>query len=214
MTTEFQGRESKLNQRGAGVQSVIRQDQYANLLVSQSLPKYTDLALNNKLFAAATGNGTFIAPAIAPLTTNAGHLLYNSSANKILIILRVWANLESGTRAIGSSLWGAVTTTAEASAPAKATSSTIGGIGHNASSVAVYDNAVTLDAAPVWFLLAARDTLADANESSGILTADLDGMVIVPPTLCFAVAVRDSAAGTTPLYNVGFIWAELTLDQA
>ena len=68
MTT---GRQSFMQQVAAGVESLLRHDQYANLLVSQSLPKYADLALSNKLFVASTAAGTNIAPAIAPLTTSA-----------------------------------------------------------------------------------------------------------------------------------------------
>ena len=213
MSGEFQGRQSFMNQVGAGVQSLIRQDQYANIVVSQSLPKYADLALSNKLFIAAQAT-TSIAPATAPLTTSAQHLLYNSSSTKRLVVIRAWVALESGTRAIGSSLWGCITQAAEATAPAAATGVVSKGLGHTATAAGLYDTAVTLDATEAWFMLAAKDTLADANESSGMLVADLDGLVVVPPLRSFGMSVRDSAAGTTPLYSGGFIWAELALDAA
>ena len=57
-----------MNRRGANVQSQFRQDEFANLIVSQGLPKYADLAINAKLYTANTLTGTATAPAIAPLT--------------------------------------------------------------------------------------------------------------------------------------------------
>src|SRR3990167_2372150 len=99
MSGEFQGRESTMNQVGQGVQSLIRQDQYANIVVSQGLPPWADLALNRKIFIASSAAGTKLAPIIAPPTTAATWLLFNpADSGKILLIKRVWMVLESGTR--------------------------------------------------------------------------------------------------------------------
>ena len=46
-----------MNSRGKSVQNQIRQDEYANITVSQSLPPYVDLVTNNKVFTANTGTG-------------------------------------------------------------------------------------------------------------------------------------------------------------
>ena len=215
MSGEFQGRESKMSKVGAGVQSLIRQDQYANILTSQGLPPMADLAVNRKLFIASSAAGTNLAPVIVPLTTAAKWLLFNpTDSGKMVIPLLMWAVLESGTRAIGSSLWACVTQAAEATAPTAYASSLNKGLGHVATPSTIFAGGVTLDASEVWACLAGRDTLADANESS-IMTADLSaGLFTVPAGRSFAMSMRDSAAGTTPLYGGGFIYAEFALDRS
>lgn len=205
---------SGLERRSLGVRGDLLADQYGNLNVVQMFPPLTQLALAGKMFVASTTGGTYIAPAIAPLTTNAQHVLYNgSTGNVYLLLLACGVVLESGTRAIGSSLFGAVTTAAEGTAPTKYASSTAGTVGgHTNTAVGVYDAGVTLDATPAWFPIAVEDKLADANESSGILADLYHRGIIVPPGLCFAMSIRDSAAGTTPLYNGHFVWAEISLE--
>lgn len=215
MAGEFQGRERTMQQVGQGVESLIRQDQYGNIVVSQSLPPLADLVLNNKCFVASSAAGTNLAPIIAPPTTAATWLLYNPTASgKTVLVLRAWMVLESGTRAIGSSMWGAVTNSAEATAPTAYTSSRNTGWGHAGTPTSIFAGAVTLDATHTWACLAAVNTLADANESSAIVADLPSGIVVVPAGRSFAIAMHDSAAGTTPLYGGGFIYAELPLRYA
>lgn len=215
MAGEFQGREGTMQQVGQGVQSLIRQDQYANLAVSQSLPPWTDLALNNKLYVASSAAGTNLAPLNAPLTTAARWLLYNpADSGKVLIVKRCWVVLESGTRSIGSSLWGCITQAAEATAPTTYASSIKKGLGHTGTASGIFAGNVTLDATEAWACLVGRDVLADANESSALVYEDGDGWIIVPENRSFAISLRDAGAGTTPLYGGGFVWAELPLRQA
>jgi hypothetical protein len=215
MSDAFDIRQETLARRSLGARGDLICDQYGNLKVSMPLPPMVELALAGKTFTANTKTGTFIAPATAPLTTNAQHVLYNSSSGSVYLILMsaaIW--LESGTRAIGSSVFGAVTTAAESTAPSAYTNSANGAFGgHSNSGVGVYDAGVTLDAAPVWFALAANDTLADANESSGIVVDLFSRGIIVPPGLLFAMSIRNSGAGTTPLFGASFTWAELALDN-
>ena len=208
---EFQGRERTMQVVGRSVQSLIRQDQFANITVSQSLPKYTDLALNNLLYTAFTATGTYAAPAIAPLTTNAQHCLYNpAGSGKLIVPLSCWTMLESGTPAIRGSLWGAVTASAESTTMTAYSNSTKAGLGHTGTAVGIYDAVVTLDATPQWFQLAAETRLAADVESAGIQVDDLKGLIVVPEDRAFCISLRDSDTGSTPLYNGGFIWAELT----
>ena len=208
---EFQGRERTMQVVGRSVQSLIRQDQFANITVSQSLPQYTDLALNNLLYTAFSATGTYIAPAIAPLTTNAQHMVYNpAGSGKLIVPLACWMMIESGTPAIGGSIWSAITSSAEGTTPTAYTNSTKAGLGHTGTAVGIYDSDVTLDATPQWFMLAAETRLAADVESAGIYVGDMKGLFVVPEDRAFCMSRRDSAAGSTPLYQGGFIWAELT----
>lgn len=214
MSSQFDIYSGAMARRALGVRGDIIGNQYGQLLVAQGMPDNVELALAGKMFTANTLTGTAIAPAVAPLTTNAQHVLYNSNANKrYLILLAAWITVESGTRAIGSSLYGGVTLATEATAPTAYTNSANGAVGgHNGTAEGVYDASVTLDTAPVWFVIAAEDKLADASESSSIYVDLSKRGIIVPPTLSFAMSIRDSDTGTTPLYSAGFVWAEVDFD--
>ena len=69
-------------------------------------------------------------------------------------------------------------------------------------------DAVTLADTPVW------NTLGSYEGNSGLLgaaiVADVGGMFIVPPKFALGIDIVGSA-GTTPLFFVNVIWAELEL---
>ncbi len=209
MTGEFQGKQSHYNQVGMNVQSLIRQDQAGNQIVSQSWPPHTDLAISRKIFTANALTGTHAAPAVAPLTTNAQHILFNSGSAKLIIPLLAWVVLESGTRALGTSVWVAVSAAEESTAPTEYTNSsgTIS-VGGGASGDGLYDNVITLGTAPGWVCYFSEATTAAVHESWAQVLR-FRGEFVVQPKHNFVMSIRDSAAGTTPLYSAGFMWAEV-----
>lgn len=210
MSGEFQGREGKMNKVGAGVQSLIRQDQYANLMVTQGLPPLVDLAINRKLVAASSAGGTAKAPVAAMPTTAAAWALYNpASSNKLLIVLRAFSWLVSGTTGLGGAQMVCKTNVAQAAALTAYASSVKQELMSGYSSVGIFAGGATLAETPAWIVSQARNTLATDALGSGF-SQDFNGEFVIEEGCCFGLTVMDEA-GTTPLFGGGFIWAEVDL---
>jgi hypothetical protein len=193
----------------------VGMDEFGNLRMDQYLPRYAQLAKQRRIFAANTGAGTAVAPVAAPPTTTATWGLFNGEdpGGKSYALLMVTATSISGTLGLGMSLLGtvavaAVTGTKPTAYASSHFSSLSGGVG--GGSKAVFAAAVTMVGTPAWVTLASRDQASAVSVGSG-LVANLEGMLIVPPQFVGAATVL-APLGTTALFSVGFVWAEVELD--
>lgn len=199
---------------GTGVVSMPRQDQYQNLMVSQGLPPYAELNINNKLFYGSTGTSAGIAPVADVPTTVSGATLFNPSTTLSLMIMQFAAYLDDGERTIGNSLWAGVSLAEESTAPTEITGLVTGGLGHAGTPVGLLDNTITLGTAIPWVCVAASKPLADGSDGAGVVVNDMAGYFIVPPKGNFVLQTWNEGAGTAPLYGYSLIWAELVLTRA
>lgn len=201
-----------MNRRAANVQSQLRQDEYANLIVSQGLPKYTDLVLNGKMYSGSSAAGTARAPVAALPTTAAAFGVYNGSSGSIhLIMIKAYTWLVAGTKGLGSAFAVAVDTAAQGTALTLYSGALVKNMGPtNGTAAGIFVGGATMDNTPGWAIVAAGDTLATNSIGPGF-AVDLDGLYIVPPGGVFAMSVIDEA-GSVPLYGMGCVWAEVNLD--
>lgn len=188
--------------------------EFGNVRVDKYLPDYAQVAKQRRVFAAWTGAGTAIAPVTAPPTTAATWALFNGEdpGGKCYALLSASAFSVSGTLGLGMSLLGtvalaAVTGTKPTTYASSALTSLTGGGGQTK---AIFAQAITMVGTPAWAVLASRDQASAVSVGSG-LVADLRGMLIIPPQYVGALTVL-APVGTSALFGVGFVWAEVELD--
>jgi hypothetical protein len=187
-------------------------DQYKHLLISQgALPSRTEAARARKLYGANTGAGTAKAPVAAPPTTAAAWALYNGYGDPYhLVVFDLYATSISGTLGLGMSLIAGLPGTKQAAAETAYASSVHEALTPGSPSPqAVFAGAVTLESAPVWTTVAARDQVSAISVGSG-LVANVDGMFIVPPGYALGLSVL-APAGTTALFQGGFVYGVFAL---
>ncbi len=183
------------------------------LLVAQWLPKYARLAAAGVVFSADTTGGTAAIPVTSPPTTSPQWAIYNanSSGGKSLVLLRVFAVLESGTAGLGCCIYVASAIGAQTIVSANASGCVISCTdGTNKIPMAfVSSNPTLINGTPSWQCVAAYDQIASDGVGEGI-TADVDGAFIAPPggSLCMEVVAE---TGSTAKYDVGFLFAEIQL---
>lgn len=176
---------------------------------------YAQLAKARRIYCATTGAGTAIAPVTAMPTTTATWALFNGedAGGKSYALLSAFCYSVSGTLGLGMSLLGAVATAAvTGTKPTSYASSAFSSLSGGAAgaSKGIFASAVTMVGTPAWAVLAARDQVSAISVGSG-LTADVRGMLLIPPQYVGALTVL-APAGTVALFGVGFVWAELELD--
>ena len=210
---EQEGRVDLIGKWDPGTTQPLRMSQSRGLLVEQSLPKYTEIAYNRRIFAANTGAGTAKAPVATIPTTTATWALYNGySDGTHLVVLKMTCHSVSGTLGLGMSLLGGLCPGAQASAASTYSNSVkhpVSGSGH--ASEAIFANAVTLATAPVWITLASGDQVASVSVGSGLI-ANVEGLFVVPPRFALGLVVL-APTGTSALFNGGFVWAEIKLAE-
>ncbi len=188
-----------------------RMSQSRALMVEQSLPRLTDLALHKKIYAANTGAGTALAPVATMPTTAAAWGLYNGyQDNTHLVILRMTCHSVSGTLGLGMALLGCHAAR-QTTASATYTNSIKQNISGNGKvSAAIFAGGVTLDEAPVWITLASGDQVSAISVGSGY-SVDVEGLFVIPPGHLCGLTVL-APVGSTALFNAGFVWAEVKLE--
>lgn len=162
---------------------------------------------------------TGIAPVAALPTTAAQWLLYNTDANKSVVLDWLGVLLVSGTAAAGQVLLAG--SVAQGSLPATVPSANVTGVkpipsnsGANKSpSSLVIVSGQTLAAAPFngWRSIASNGSANTAVLSVAAENRDLRGKLIIPPKEGLALVVL-SGAGTTPLFAPQGSWTEIELD--
>lgn len=189
-------------------------DIFGNLLISQALPEYALLAASGRLFTMNTLAGTAKAPVVAPPTTSPEWMIYNASANEVLVVLEAATFLKSGTLGLGASL-----VMASAVGPQTAVTANYAGTvvtccdgSQKVPSVFLADNPTLVNATPAWHVVAAtqHNSLATDSVGDGLL-ANVAGKFVAPPRGGVAVELIGET-GTTALFAVSFLFAMLPMD--
>ena len=183
--------------------------QHRSQFVSQVEPEYMELARAGKLYSCENGTAVGLANVAAIPTTTASYALYNGSASKHLVVLRIATSCEVITAPVTFMLIAGISPLPQASAETEYASSLSKAMLPRSPAPEGYlTDAVTLADTPVW------NTLGSYEGNSGLLgaaiVADVKGMFIVPPSFALGIDIVGSA-GTTPLFFVNVIWAELEL---
>ena len=196
---------------GVGTERTVNLDEQGALLVSQLGLKYGALARNNRIFGATFGTGTAIAPVQAVPTTAAAWSVYNGEPDggRDLYIIQAAAHSVSGTLGLGLALLGCVSLARQTTVPTDYASSIKSSLcGGAFDSKALFDQDHTITGGtPAWMTLAARSQVSAVEVGSG-LVAPVDGFMKVPPGHIAGFTVL-APVGTTALFGVSAIWAEL-----
>ena len=192
----------------------VRLTSQGSLAVAQVEPEYAELARGGRIFAAVTGvSSTFKAPVVAIPSTTATWAVWNGEPDggASYLILQASAFLASGTAGVGGSLIAAVSLIRHAAQTAYANSILQSLSGGNKDTKAVLANAVTIAGTqPPWIQIAAADWAASTTIGVG-LVAPVKGLFLVQPGGLFCLDVL-SGVGTTALYGVSVVWAEVEVD--
>lgn len=213
---KIEGLVSRFTRRPNDTYRGVRLTGLGSQAIAVTEPSYVELNRANKIFGAVVGNGaTFKAPVTAVPTTTATWAIWNGEPDggKSYVILQAGFFLASGTAAVGASLIAAVSNIRHATQSAYASTVIHSMGGGGKTTKAVLANAVTIAGTqPPWVQLAADGSLtAAATIGQGLVARDLGGLYLVRPGGVFALDVL-SGTGTTALYGVSVIWAELELD--
>ena len=188
----------------------LRLTQQQSLCVDQVSPQWMELARAGVLYGANTGAATGLVNIAAIPTTAAKWGLYNGSSSKQLVVLKIAAVCTTITAPVTFALIAGLPATAQASAETKYATSLALPINTGQPAAQGYlTDAVTLAATPLWQTIAAYE--GDSGLLGAAAIAWVDGMYIVPPRFCLGFDVVGSA-GTTPLFDVDIVWAELDMD--
>jgi hypothetical protein len=209
--SEFQARSNPFAAVPRGLWVAPSAGSHGGLDVEPILPQYLRLATARRLFVAGTGAGTAVAPVAAMPTTAAAWALYNSHATRHLVPLKIACYSVSGTLGLGMTLLVANSTAAQGAALTKYTNSTISGVTPGSIAVpgGIFASGATLAGAPSWLPLASRDQASAVSVGSG-LVADCEGIFAIPPLYAMGVQVL-APLGTTALFGVSILWAEVDL---
>ncbi len=210
-TTIIKGTVSGLEKFPNGSEPGIPISQHRGLFTSQLEPKYIELARAKWLYEANNGSAVGLADVETIPTTLATYGLYNSNAIKSLVVLKISVTTTTITAALGFALIAGLSPTAQASAETKYSGSLALGITPGSPAPGGYlTDAMTMTGTPLWITLGSNN--AGVLLGSGI-TAWVDGIFTVPPKFGLGIDILGSA-GSTPLYDVDILWAELDLGQA
>lgn len=181
---------------------------FRSQFISQIEPKYAELARARVLYAANNGSAAGLGDVEAIPTTTATYALYNNSDTKHLVVLKIGAIVTDVTSALGWGLIAGLSPTAQASAETKYANSLALAITPGSPDPGGYlTDAVTLAGTPLWMTLGSSNgTLLGTS-----ITAWVDGLFIVPPKFALGIDIVGSV-GSTPLYDVDILWAELELE--
>lgn len=191
----------------------IGMSQYQGLFVDQVMPSWAELARAGKLYGANTGAALGLPEINVIPTTTATWGLYNNSATKHLVVLKISAICTTVQGALTFSLIAGLPATPQGTAEVKYANSLALPINTaQADPGGFLTDAVTLAATPIWQTIAVFEGNAATTASlGGGVTAWVNGLYIVPPAFCLGLDVLSSAGDGNQLYDVDFLWAELDM---
>ncbi len=201
--------------------SKLNANDQRNLLVAQGMPKYYEAARNGRIFVKSFDDaGTSQAPlAATPLIgVNATWTLYNdnSAASGIYLIpIHISYLLDSGTAAIGNAIAIQVPkgdqdrVSADASGVLTSCSNGSNAIG----SAYLAQGETSIGAQSSWITFSSHSDAAGAVHGGAAGSADINGIVVIPPHGAMAIEVF-GGVGTTALYNIGVVYIETAADNA
>lgn len=201
-------RKFALNALGA-YQKSLRLTGAESLAIAQVEPSAFELSrAGYRFFGGAQSGATGRAPVAVIPTTAAAFLLWNGDLSASYAVESLTIAQLSGTAAIGGAILAALTTTAIA-APTAATGYSVGSASQNSRrSKAIWADAQTLGATPVWSVLKANGN--PASTTNGGDTVELNGSIIIPPGYGLALHYL-SGTGTSPLFMASARWSELSV---
>jgi len=211
MTSRIQaeGRTAPFGKVEQNQQNQLRLLQDGSLSVSQGLPPLAELARARVLYGCNNGSALGLGDVEAIPTTTASYALYNASATKHAVVIKIAATATTVTAAPEFALIAGLSPTAQASAETKYANSLALAITPGSPAPESYlTDAVTLAGTPLWMTIAKGETATGLLGSAAV--AWVNGMFIVPPSFALGIDVLGSA-GTTPLWDVDVLWAELDL---
>ncbi len=206
------GTTSQFGGIGEFIDRTVRLDQHQNTMIAEGMPPLAELARAGVLYGANNGSAVGLGNVAAIPTTTATYGLYNNHSSKHLVVIKVAVIATSLTPTADLALIAGLPGTPQASAETKYASSLALAINSNAASGTTpggyLTDAVTLADTPLW------QTIGTANNTGALLghgvVAWVNGMYVVPPGYCLGLDMLASA-GTTPLYDIDILWAELEL---
>jgi len=206
------GNTSQFGRIGEFIDRTVRLDQHQNTMVSQGMPPLAELARAGALYGANNGSAVGLANVAAIPTTTASYGLYNNHASKHLVVIKIAVMATTITAPVDIGLIAGLPGAPQAAAETKYASSLALAINSNGISGTTpggfLTDAVTLAATPLW------QTIAHSTSSAPLLgmaaIAWVNGMYIVPPKYCLGIDIVGSA-GSTPLFDVDILWAELDM---
>ncbi len=187
-----------------------RTSQRRSRAVFQVEPKYFELARAGVLYGANNGAAAGLADVEAVPTTTATYGLYNNHATKSLVVLKIAITTTTITASPEFALIAGLPGTPQDSAETKYATSLALAINGSDTPGGFLTDAVTLTSTPLWM------TIAKAESASGLLgtsaIAWTDGLFIVRPKFCLGIDILGSV-GSTPLYDVDILWAEMLVNS-
>jgi hypothetical protein len=194
----------KLGENNASPLNIL---QSRALAVQPVLPELSELARAGVLYGANNGSAVGLPNVAGIPTTAATYGLYNNHASKYAVVLKIAVIATTVAPPKDFALIAGLPLVKQASAETKYASSLALAINPNSPEAGAYlTDAVTLAGTPLW------QTLGVANLCGELLGAGIvawtKGMFYVPPGYCLGIDIVGSA-GTTPLFDVDILWAEL-----
>lgn len=211
---DLKGMVRRIGIRVTGQESVGL-DEFGNMSISMGLPDYARLAAAGKLFGVDMHAGTAKAPVVAAPTTSPEWMLYNASANEMLVVIQAAFTLKSGTQGLGMVMMGAVAIGDQTLVSADYTAAVKTCLDGTQRKPDAYltNNPTLVGATPSWLVLAADtgNSIAQVNIGSG-LTARLDGMLAARPKGGVAFELV-GATGTAALFSFSAIFAMVDMEK-
>lgn len=184
--------------------------QQQGLYIDQVSPKWMELARAGVLYGANNGSAVGLPNIVAIPTTTATYGLYNSHANKHLVVLKIAITTTTVQSAATFALIAGLPDTAQSSAETKYPASLALPINTGQSDPGGYlTDAVTLAATPLWQTLGCYQ--GQSILLGGGITAWVNGMFVVPPEFCLGIDIVSSAGDGNQLYDVDILWAEMDM---
>jgi hypothetical protein len=204
-----------LKNAGNGSSAAASQGNQGELLVSELLPRYSQLVLAGKVFRTVSNAVTVTATTdISPLPANTGRPILSVgnplSSNKVFVMLASGVATISGTPG-GPILWNSLANVSSITAATNATAinALVGGPTNSASKI-WNATAITGSSAGVLRGVAASIAAVAATGNSGNAWAgdnDMNGIDIITPGNGLLMAAY--ATGTTHIISAWAVWAEL-----
>ncbi len=206
------GTTSQFGRIGEFIERTVRLDQHQNTMVSHGMPPLAELARAGALYGANNGSAVGLANVAAIPTTTATYGLYNNHSSKYLVVIKIAVTATTVAPPKDIALIAGLPSAPQAAAETKYASSLALPINTNTSGGTTpggfLTDAVTLAATPLWQVIGVANLVGELL-GAGIV-AWVNGMYVVPPKYCLGIDIVGSA-GTTPLFDIDLVWAELDM---
>ena len=204
---------------GSGEEVALKASRDGDLRIAQFLPEFAMLCASGVVFGADITPSTAQAPNTTAPTTTAEWGIYNADDSKHIVLLSVGIALQSGTAGLGLCIMAAAgkgpqtQVTANYSTGAAMVISCLDGT-LKIPNFYVSNGVTVVGGQPAWQTIAAIDMTASNGVGNGLIAhaKDIAGLFMAPPKGGIYVEVVGEA-GSTALWDISFIVAQLDLDS-